>query len=95
MNLSHDLLSRRFGQFIELKTHSNEYVSSNSTSSFITKVIRWSGNYLLSIADNHLIHYPSPINLTYAWSFGSSAGICLVIQILSGIFFSYALHSTY
>ena len=53
---------------------------------FVTKTIRWNKNYLLSFLDNHLIHYPTPINLTYAWSFGSSAGICLVIQILSGIF---------
>ena len=47
---------------------------------------RWNKNYLLSILDAHLIHYPSPINLTYAWSFGSLAGICLVIQILTGLF---------
>jgi len=30
--------------------------------------------------------------LSYAWSFGSSAGICLIIQILSGIFL--AMHYT-
>jgi len=39
-----------------------------------------------------LIHYPTPINITYAWSFGSSAGICLVVQILSGVFL--AMHYT-
>lgn len=43
-------------------------------------------NYLIDIFDNHLIHYSSPISLTYAWSFGSLAGICLIIQMLSGIF---------
>ena len=42
--------------------------------------------------DSHLIHYPSPINLSYAWSFGSTAGICLVIQILTGVFL--AMHYT-
>merc|ERR1711933_533511 len=52
----------------------------------LVRSIRWVKNYLLSIINNHLIFYPTPINLTYAWSFGSLAGICLVIQILSGIF---------
>jgi len=47
---------------------------------------RWNKDYLLSILDNHIINYPSPINLTYAWSFGALAGLCLVIQIISGIF---------
>jgi len=60
--------------------------------SFVLNRTRWNKNYLLSILDNHLIHYPSPINLNYAWSFGSVAGICLVIQMLSGIFL--AMHYT-
>jgi ubiquinol-cytochrome c reductase cytochrome b subunit len=47
---------------------------------------RWSNNFLLSFISNHLISYPSPINLNYAWSFGSLAGICLMIQIITGIF---------
>lgn len=42
--------------------------------------------YFVALLDSHIIHYPSPISLTYAWSFGSLAGICLVIQIVSGIF---------
>jgi hypothetical protein len=49
---------------------------------------RWNKNYLLGFVDSHLIHYPTPITLTYAWSFGSLAGICLVIQIISGILLS-------
>jgi ubiquinol-cytochrome c reductase cytochrome b subunit len=47
---------------------------------------RWSNNFLLSFISNHLLSYPSPINLNYDWSFGSVAGICLVIQIITGIF---------
>ena len=43
-------------------------------------------DYLIGFIDSHIIHYPSPISLTYAWSFGSLAGLCLVIQMLSGIF---------
>ena len=49
---------------------------------------RWNKTYLLGFIDSHLIHYPTPITLTYAWSFGSLAGICLVIQIISGILLS-------
>nr|WAK85049.1 apocytochrome b [Amicula sp. isolate GU52X-4 cfCalB7] len=45
-------------------------------------------NYLFSFIASHIVFYPSPIILTYAWSFGSLAGVCLVIQILSGIFLS-------
>ena len=44
--------------------------------------------YLFDIVDSHIIHYPSPIILTYAWSFGALSGICLVIQMVSGIFLS-------
>ena len=59
---------------------------------FIFGSIRWTKNQIVSFFDNHLIHYPTPINLNYAWSFGSSAGICLVIQIISGLFL--AIHYT-
>jgi ubiquinol-cytochrome c reductase cytochrome b subunit len=44
------------------------------------------------IIKEHLIDYPTPINLHYFWSFGSLAGIFLVIQILTGIFL--AMHYT-
>ena len=66
--------------------------NSNFMAFFVTKSIRWNKNYVLSFFDSHLIHYPAPINLTYAWSFGSTAGICLIIQILTGIFL--AMHYT-
>src|SRR3546814_8546288 len=54
--------------------------------------ICWNKDYLLSFADSHIIDYPSPINLSYLWSFGSTAGLCLVAQILTGIFL--AMHYT-
>jgi len=53
---------------------------------------RWTKDYILAVINNHLIDYPSPINLSYAWSFGSLAGICLVIQLVTGIFL--AMHYT-
>jgi len=55
-------------------------------------MIRYNKNSILSFVDSHIINYPTPINLNYLWSFGSSAGICLVIQILTGILL--AMHYT-
>ncbi len=54
--------------------------------------VRWNKDHLLSFIDSHIISYPTPINLNYMWSFGSAAGICLVIQIITGIFL--AMHYT-
>ena len=85
------LQSKIFDEF--MKPYSfNTLKGSNPMSMFVTTSLRWNKNYLTSFFDNHIIHYPTPINLTYAWSFGSSAGICLIIQILSGIFL--AMHYT-
>jgi len=53
---------------------------------------RWNKDPILSFLDSHIISYPTPVNLSYMWSFGSSAGICLVIQIITGIFL--AMHYT-
>ena len=53
---------------------------------------RWNKDSILSFIDSHIIDYPTPINLNYMWSFGSTAGICLVIQIITGIFL--AMHYT-
>jgi quinol-cytochrome oxidoreductase complex cytochrome b subunit len=58
---------------------------------------RWNKHSLLSFVDSHIINYPTPINLNYMWSFGSMAGICLGIQILTGIFLAmhYSSHMDY
>jgi ubiquinol-cytochrome c reductase cytochrome b subunit len=47
---------------------------------------------ILSILNNHLIDYPTPTNINYFWGFGLLAGICLVIQIITGILL--AMHYT-
>lgn len=39
----------------------------------------------LNFLQNHFISYPSPVNINYLWNFGFLAGLCLVIQIISGI----------
>lgn len=55
---------------------------------------RWNKNQIFSFIDSHIINYPTPINLNYFWSFGSIAGLCLIIQIISGIFLAmhYVAH---
>jgi ubiquinol-cytochrome c reductase cytochrome b subunit len=47
---------------------------------------------LLAPLNEHIVEYPTPSNLNYLWGFGSLAGICLVLQILTGIFL--AMHYT-
>ncbi len=49
---------------------------------------------LIEILNNHLIEYPTPLNINYLWNFGSMAGIFLIVQILTGIFLAmhYAAH---
>lgn len=53
---------------------------------------RWIHHYILSLLNNHLIDYPTPTNLNYFWGFGSLAGICLGIQIVTGVLL--AMHYT-
>lgn len=42
-------------------------------------------NPLVASISNHIDTYPSPINFSYLWGFGSLAGMALVIQIVSGV----------
>ncbi len=42
-------------------------------------------NPLVSTVSNHIDTYPTPINLTYMWGFGSLAGVALVTQIVTGV----------
>nr|YP_010946932.1 cytochrome b [Symploce maxima]WGO57689.1 cytochrome b [Symploce maxima] len=41
---------------------------------------------LFKIANNALVDLPSPSNISSWWNFGSLLGLCLVIQIATGIF---------
>jgi ubiquinol-cytochrome c reductase cytochrome b subunit len=53
---------------------------------------RWNKREGLAILNNHLIDYPTAINTSYLYGFGSMAGLMLVVQILTGIFL--AMHYT-
>nr|YP_009935568.1 cytochrome b [Omosita colon]QNS37173.1 cytochrome b [Omosita colon]QVG61297.1 cytochrome b [Omosita colon] len=43
---------------------------------------------LIKIANNSLIDLPTPSNINTMWNFGSLLGLCLMIQIISGLFLS-------
>nr|QRV62441.1 cytochrome b [Heterosternuta allegheniana] len=47
---------------------------------------------LIKIMNNALIDLPSPSNISLWWNFGSLLGLCLMIQIITGIFL--AMHFT-
>nr|Q35485.2 RecName: Full=Cytochrome b; AltName: Full=Complex III subunit 3; AltName: Full=Complex III subunit III; AltName: Full=Cytochrome b-c1 complex subunit 3; AltName: Full=Ubiquinol-cytochrome-c reductase complex cytochrome b subunit [Planigale ingrami]AAB91486.1 cytochrome b [Planigale ingrami ingrami] len=47
---------------------------------------------LMKIINNSFIDLPAPSNISAWWNFGSLLGICLVIQILTGLFL--AMHYT-
>jgi len=85
---THSKIYIKFSKVFASSIVSNLY----SLGSSFFQTSRWCKNFIIAFLDNHIIHYPTPINLTYAWSFGSSAGICLIIQMISGIFL--AMHYT-
>nr|AXS65729.1 cytochrome b [Cucujoidea sp. 23 KM-2017] len=41
---------------------------------------------ILKILNNSLIDLPTPSNISFMWNFGSLLGLCLMIQIITGIF---------
>nr|YP_010400228.1 cytochrome b [Mesembrina meridiana]UQS75927.1 cytochrome b [Mesembrina meridiana] len=47
---------------------------------------------ILKIANNALVDLPAPSNISSWWNFGSLLGLCLIIQILTGLFL--AMHYT-
>nr|NP_542468.1 cytochrome b [Lepidosiren paradoxa]AAL55248.1 cytochrome b [Lepidosiren paradoxa] len=47
---------------------------------------------LLKILNDSLIDLPSPINISAWWNFGSLLGLCLMVQIFTGLFL--AMHFT-
>ena len=59
-----------------------------------SRVIKWIEYRLpiFSYVNEHLVDYPAPKNLNYAYNFGSLAGIMLVMQIVTGIVL--AMHYT-
>nr|UZZ43917.1 cytochrome b [Ecnomus sp. XG-2021] len=43
---------------------------------------------ILKMINNNVLFLPTPANITFMWNFGSLLGICLMIQIITGIILS-------
>ena len=43
------------------------------------------GVQLLQVVNQHLVGYPTPINLNWSWNWGSLAGVLLMSQMVTGI----------
>ena len=41
---------------------------------------------LLRLVNSYIVDSPQPANISYLWNFGSLLGVCLILQILTGIF---------
>nr|AYR05172.1 cytochrome b [Coleoptera sp. ACP-2013] len=50
------------------------------------KILIRKKNPLIKIINNSLIDLPTPSNISTLWNFGSLLGLCLIIQIITGIF---------
>jgi ubiquinol-cytochrome c reductase cytochrome b subunit len=44
----------------------------------------------VQLINGHLIDYPTPSNINYFWNFGFLGGMCLSVQIITGI--ALAMH---
>ena len=55
-----------------------------------SKIAKWVNDRLpvISFVEGAFLKHPYPKNLSYFWSFGSIAGIALVVQIISGLLLS-------
>ena len=49
-------------------------------------------NILTSIFNDFFVDSPMPSNISYMWNFGSLLGLCLGIQIVTGV--TLAMHYT-
>ena len=43
-------------------------------------------NVLLRLLNSYMVDSPQPANISYLWNFGSLLGVCLILQILTGVF---------
>lgn len=52
---------------------------------------------LLSVISSALVDLPVPVNLSYIWGFGSIVGVCLAVQIVTGLVLAiqYTAHIDY
>ena len=49
-------------------------------------------NSVIKIINSSVVDLPTPSSISYFWNFGSLLGVCLAIQLITGIFL--AMHYT-
>nr|YP_009180583.1 cytochrome b [Calameuta filiformis]ALM04139.1 cytochrome b [Calameuta filiformis] len=52
----------------------------------LTNMLKY--NPIIKIMHSSLVKLPTPVNISIWWNFGSLLGLCLLIQIISGLFLS-------
>jgi hypothetical protein len=52
-------------------------------------------NVLLRLFNSYLVDSPQPANISYLWNFGSLLGLCLILQILTGVFLAMRIKIIY
>ena len=43
-------------------------------------------NVIMRLVNSYLVDSPQPANISYLWNFGSLLGVCLILQIITGVF---------
>jgi ubiquinol-cytochrome c reductase cytochrome b subunit len=82
------MLNEKQPIFNEIKNYNKFYITKN----IIKKNRLGIQSSILNVLKNHLVYYPTPINLFYVWGLGSLLGIMLIIQVLTGVLL--AMHYT-
>lgn len=57
-------------------------MANNQSRSQVNRIRRHS---LISMLYDHLVYYPTPATISYLWGFGVLAGLCLTMQLVTGI----------
>lgn len=87
-----------FKRLSDFNTIYDHYLAANIKKNFVNFLTRLAiqisrkNNTIIKIISGSLWDLPSPARMSYFWNFGSTLGICLVIQILTGILLT--LHYT-
>ena len=66
--------------------------------SYLIKNMRFlKSNFIARLINSYLVDSPQPVNISYLWNFGSLLAVCLVLQIVTGIFLAmhYQPHVDY
>ena len=59
---------------------------------FFLMIVSLKKQPIIQLINSHIVDYPTPSNISYFWNFGFLAGMCLGIQILTGV--ALAMHYT-